>query len=47
LGTREVVLHIDRLVLEFGIYDVPKTQTDLEFPFAVDSRIVEGALVQN
>jgi hypothetical protein len=26
---------------------VPKTQTDLEFPFAVDSRIVEGALVQN
>ena len=47
VDTQEVVLHIDRLVLEFGIYDVPKTQTDLEFPFSVDSRIVEGALVQN
>jgi hypothetical protein len=47
IDTREVMLHIDRLVLEFGIYDVPKTQTDLEFPFSVDSRIVEGALVQN
>ncbi|SVB60420.1 uncharacterized protein METZ01_LOCUS213274, partial [marine metagenome] len=47
IDTREVVLHIDRLVLEFGIYDVPKTQTDLEFPFSVDSRIVEGTLVQN
>lgn len=47
LDTREVVLHVDRLVLEFGIYDVPKTQTDLEFSFAVDSRIVEGALAGN
>ena len=41
VDTKEVVLHIDRLVLEFGIYDIPKTQTDLAFPFVVDSRIIE------
>lgn len=44
VGTESVVLHVDRLVLEFGIYDIPKTQTDLAFPFDVDSRIVDGAL---
>ncbi len=46
VDTKEVVLHIDHLVLEFGIYDIPKTQTDLEFPFDVNSRIVEGALAR-
>lgn len=44
VDTKQVVLHIDRLVLEFGIYDIPKTQTDVAFPFGVDSRIVEGAV---
>ncbi|MBQ38715.1 MAG: hypothetical protein CME04_20195 [Gemmatimonadaceae bacterium] len=44
LDTEEVVLHLDRLVLEFGIYDIPKTQTDLEFRFAVDSRIVDAGV---
>lgn len=44
IDTEEVVLHVDHLVLEFGIYDVPKTQTDLEFRFAVDSRIVDGSV---
>ena len=41
LGTREVTLHIDRFVLEFGIYDIPKTQLDLEFRFSVLSDVVE------
>jgi hypothetical protein len=47
LDTQSAVLHLDDLVLEFGIYDIPKTQIDLEFPFAVNSSIVEGALAQN
>lgn len=55
VDTKQVVLHVDRLVLEFGIYDIPKTQTDLEFPFDVDSQIVGqtagqivgGALAEN
>jgi hypothetical protein len=46
VDTKEVVLHIDHLVLEFGIYDVPKMETDLEFPFAVDSQIVEKIVGQ-
>jgi hypothetical protein len=46
VDTKQVVLHIDHLVLEFGIYDVPKTETDLEFPFAVDSQIVEQLSVK-
>lgn len=45
VDTRHVVLHIDRLVLEFGIYDIPKTQTDLKFPFTVDSRIIGGQII--
>jgi hypothetical protein len=44
VDTKQVVLHIDRLVLEFGIYDIPRTQTDLSFPFAVDSRIAAGRI---
>ncbi len=41
LGTREVTLHVDRFVLEFGIYDIPKTQLDMEFRFSVRSDVVE------
>jgi hypothetical protein len=30
-------------VLEFGIYDIPKTQLDMEFRFSVRSDVVEPA----
>lgn len=40
-GTRQVTLRLDGFVLEFGIYDVPKTKIDLSFPFAVEQQIVE------
>jgi hypothetical protein len=40
-GTDGVTLHFDRFVLEFGIYDTPKVQMDLDFAFAVRSGIVD------
>jgi len=39
--TREVRLLIKDFVLEFGIYDIPKTLLTMEFPFAVEQGIVE------
>lgn len=39
VGTERVTLHLERFVVEFGIYDTPKTQLDLAFPFAVRSQI--------
>jgi hypothetical protein len=42
VGTEEVTLHIERFVLEFGIYDTPKAQLDLRFPFTVRSEVVEA-----
>jgi len=39
--TRSVVLQLEDFVLEFGIYDIPKTQLDLDFRFAVHSDVVE------
>ncbi len=38
---REVNLHLDDLVLEFGIYDTPKDRVDLEFNFLVHGEIIE------
>ena len=40
-GTEMVTLRLEEFVLEFGIYDIPKTQFDLEFSFAVHSEVVE------
>ena len=39
--TREVRLQIKDFVLEFGIYDIPKTLLTMEFPLSVEQRIVE------
>lgn len=41
--TRSVTLRIQDFVLEFGIYDVPRSQLDLEFPFTVREEVVEPA----
>jgi NAD dependent epimerase/dehydratase family enzyme len=46
VGTKEVTLHLDRFVLEFGIYDIPKTQLDLSFGFQVRSEVIEGQVAQ-
>lgn len=46
VGTREVTLHMDRFVLEFGIYDIPKTQLDLRFAFGVRSEVIDAELAQ-
>ena len=40
-GTERVSLQLEDFVLEFGIYDIPKTELDLRFGFAVHSDIVE------
>jgi len=40
-NTQEVRLRIRDFVLEFGIYDIPKTLLTLEFPFSVEQGIVE------
>lgn len=40
-GTEMVTLRLEEFVLEFGIYDIPKNQFDLEFSFAVKSEIVD------
>ena len=42
-GTRGVTLHLEKFVLEFGIYNTPQNQIDLDFAFAVRSEIVEPA----
>lgn len=39
--TREVRLQIKDFVLEFGIYDIPKTLLTMEFPLSVEQGIVE------
>ena len=39
--TREVRLLIKDFILEFGIYDIPKTLLTMEFPFSVEQGIVE------
>ncbi|NKB72365.1 MAG: hypothetical protein GKR89_35260 [Candidatus Latescibacteria bacterium] len=38
---RQVTLKVEDFVLEFGIYDIPQTQIDLEFNFDVQGQIVE------
>ena len=43
-GTGEATLYIEDFVLEFGIYDIPRTELDLQFPFSVESDVVEPAL---
>ena len=43
-GTEEATLYIEDFVLEFGIYDIPKTELDLRFPFTVNSDIVEPVM---
>lgn len=40
-NTKGVRLLIRDFVLEFGIYDIPKTLLTLEFPFSVEQGIVE------
>jgi hypothetical protein len=40
-NTERVTLGIEKFVLEFGIYNTPQQQIDLEFSFAVRSEIVE------
>ena len=39
--TKEVRLVIGDFVLEFGIYDIPKTLLTLEFPFSVEQGVEE------
>ena len=39
-GTRSVTLHITDMVLEFGLFDVPETTTDLSFGFTVQDQIL-------
>ena len=41
-GTERVTLRLDKFVLEFGIYDIPKEQIGLDFEFTVRSGIVES-----
>lgn len=43
VGTKTADLRVDRFVLEFGIYDIPKTQLNLGFPFTVRSEVVDVA----
>ncbi|MBI2503155.1 MAG: hypothetical protein HYW07_07955 [Candidatus Latescibacteria bacterium] len=44
-NTERVALRFEGFVLEFGIYNIPQQQIDLEFAFAVRSEIAEpGAL---
>lgn len=40
-GTGQVTLHITEFVLDFGIYDIPESQVDLEFAFAVHGEVIE------
>ena len=43
--TEKVTLKFDEFVLEFGIYDIPKTEIDLKFTFSVKNQIVEPDVV--
>ncbi|HIG57176.1 MAG TPA: hypothetical protein EYG11_12575 [Candidatus Latescibacteria bacterium] len=40
-GTGQVTLFIADFVLDFGIYDTPGSQVDLEFTFAVRGEVIE------
>ncbi|MEW6755712.1 MAG: hypothetical protein AB1505_32750 [Candidatus Latescibacterota bacterium] len=42
-GTRQATLVLGDFVLEFGIYDIPRTTLDLGFVFAVERAVVEPA----
>ena len=39
--TERVTLRFEKFVLEFGIYDIPKNQIDLQFAFSGHSEIIE------
>ena len=39
--TERVTLRFEKFVLEFGIYDIPKNQIDLQFAFSGRSEIIE------
>ena len=43
--TKELRLVIEDFVLEFGIYDTPKTLLTMEFSFSVDQGVVEPTMV--